>query len=63
MGLFQILRIDYGLLILSRSVIAWSAFAVVINSLCVAAYARWGGCHRGCEADVAQGVKGGGPGC
>ena len=38
MGLFQILWIYYGLLILSRPVIAWNAIAVVINSLCVAAY-------------------------
>jgi MtN3 and saliva related transmembrane protein len=38
MGLFQILWIYYGLLILSRPVIAWNAIAVVINSLCVGAY-------------------------
>jgi len=38
MGLFQILWVYYGLLILSRPVIAWNVIAVVINSLCVAAY-------------------------
>jgi MtN3 and saliva related transmembrane protein len=38
MGLFQILWVYYGLLILSRPVIAWNAIAVVINSLCVGAY-------------------------
>ena len=38
MGLFQILWIYYGLLILSRPVIVWNTIAVVINSLCVAAY-------------------------
>jgi MtN3 and saliva related transmembrane protein len=38
MGLFQILWIYYGLLILSRPVIVWNTVAVVINSLCVAAY-------------------------
>jgi MtN3 and saliva related transmembrane protein len=41
MGLFQILWIYYGLLILSRPVIAWNAIAVVINSLCVAAYVHF----------------------
>jgi MtN3 and saliva related transmembrane protein len=38
MGLFQIRWIYYGLVILSRPVIAWNAIAVVINSLCVGAY-------------------------
>jgi MtN3 and saliva related transmembrane protein len=38
MGLFQILWVYYGLLILSRPVIAWNAIAVVINSLCVGLY-------------------------
>ena len=38
MGLFQILWIYYGLLILSRPVIIWNVIAVLINSLNVAAY-------------------------
>ena len=38
MGLFQIFWVYYGLLILSRPVIAWNAIGVVINSLCVGAY-------------------------
>ena len=38
MGLFQILWVYYGLLIVSRPVIAWNLVAVVINFLNVAAY-------------------------
>ena len=38
MGIFQILWVYYGLLILSRPVIAWNVIAVLINSLSVAAY-------------------------
>jgi MtN3 and saliva related transmembrane protein len=38
MGAFQVLRIWYGLLILSRPVIAWNVVAVLINFLCVGAY-------------------------
>lgn len=38
MGLFQILWVYYGLLILSRPVIAWNVIAVLTNSLSVAAY-------------------------
>ena len=38
MGAFQILWIYYGLLILSRPVIAWNVIAVLTNSLSVAAY-------------------------
>ena len=38
MGAFQILWVYYGLLILSRPVIAWNVVAVLINSLSVAAY-------------------------
>ena len=37
-GVFQILWVYYGLLILSRPVIAWNVVAVLINSLSVAAY-------------------------
>jgi MtN3 and saliva related transmembrane protein len=40
MGLSPIFWIDYGLLILSRPLIAWNAIAVVINSLCMGAYFR-----------------------
>jgi uncharacterized protein with PQ loop repeat len=38
MGVFQVLWIYYGLLILSRPVIVWNVIAVIINSLNVAAY-------------------------
>ncbi len=38
MGAFQILWVYYGLLILSRPVIAWNIVAVVINFLSVGAY-------------------------
>lgn len=38
MAIFQILWVYYGLLILSRPVIAWNVIAVLTNSLSVAAY-------------------------
>jgi uncharacterized protein with PQ loop repeat len=38
MGVFQIGWIYYGLLIVSRQVVAWNLIAVVINLLSVAAY-------------------------
>jgi MtN3 and saliva related transmembrane protein len=38
MGLFQIVWVYYGLLIVSRPVIVWNIVAVVINSLTVGAY-------------------------
>lgn len=38
MGVFQILWVYYGLLILSRPVVAWNVVAVVINFLSVGAY-------------------------
>jgi uncharacterized protein with PQ loop repeat len=41
MGVFQILWIYYGLLILSRPVIVWNTIAVVINLLTVGAYLRF----------------------
>ena len=41
MGVFQILWVYYGLLILSRPVIAWNMVAVVINFLSVGAYLRF----------------------
>ena len=43
MGVFQVLWIYYGLLILSRPVIAWNTIAVVINLLTVGAYLRFTG--------------------
>lgn len=38
MGVFQILWVYYGLLIVSRPVIAWNVVAVLINFLSVGAY-------------------------
>jgi len=38
MGVFQILWIYYGLLIMSRPVILWNGIAVMINSLSVGAF-------------------------
>jgi len=38
LAVFQVLWIYYGLLIVSRPVIAWNIIAVVINSLTVGAY-------------------------
>ncbi len=38
MGVFQILWVYYGLLILSRPVVAWNVIAILINSLSVGAY-------------------------
>ncbi len=39
MAAFQVLWVYYGLLILSRPVIAWNVIAVLTNSFSVAAYA------------------------
>jgi uncharacterized protein with PQ loop repeat len=41
MGVFQIVWVYYGLLILSRPVIAWNVVAVLINFASVAAYIRF----------------------
>ena len=41
MGVFQMLWVYYGLLILSRPVIAWNVIAVGINVLTVATYFRF----------------------
>jgi MtN3 and saliva related transmembrane protein len=41
MGVFQILWVYYGLLILSRPVIAWNVVAVLINFLSVGAYLHY----------------------
>jgi len=38
MGVFQVLWVYYGLLILSRPVIMWNLVAIFINSLSVGAY-------------------------
>ena len=38
MGLFQILWVYYGLLIVSRPVIIWNVIAVLVNFLSVGAY-------------------------
>src|SRR5215472_12271512 len=38
MGLFQVVWVYYGLLILSRPVVGWNIIAVLINSLSVSAY-------------------------
>jgi MtN3 and saliva related transmembrane protein len=38
MGVFQILWVYYGLLILSRPVVVWNVVAVLTNSLSVGAY-------------------------
>jgi MtN3 and saliva related transmembrane protein len=43
MGAFQVLWVYYGLLILSRPVIAWNAVAVLINFLSVGAYFHFAG--------------------
>ena len=47
MGAFQILWVYYGLLILSRPVIAWNIVAVLINFLSVAAYFYFRGKEHG----------------
>jgi MtN3 and saliva related transmembrane protein len=43
MGAFQVLWVYYGLLILSRPVIAWNVVAVLINFLSVGAYLYFAG--------------------
>jgi len=46
MGVFQIVWVYYGLLIMSRPVIAWNAIAVVINFVTVAAFLHFGRSER-----------------
>jgi uncharacterized protein with PQ loop repeat len=41
MGLFQIVWLYYGLLILSRPVVVWNLVAILINFLSVAAYVHF----------------------
>jgi len=38
MGVFQVLWVYYGLLIMSRPVIAWNVLAVLVNAFTVGAY-------------------------
>lgn len=38
LGVFQVLWVYYGLLILSRPVVVWNVIAVLVNSLSVGAY-------------------------
>ena len=45
-GVFQILWVYYGLLILSRPVIVWNAIGVVINLTSVLAYRRFASAER-----------------
>ena len=52
-GVFQILWVYYGLLILSRPVIAWNVVAVLINLSSVGAYFYF----RNRERSAAQGTK------
>lgn len=47
MGAFQILWIYYGLLIISRPVVAWNLIAVLINFLSVGAYFHFARKERG----------------
>lgn len=47
MGVFQIVWIYYGLLILSRPVIVWNTIAVLINFLSVGAYVHFARGERG----------------
>ena len=47
MGAFQILWVYYGLLILSRPVVAWNIVAVLINFLSVGAYFYFRGKEQG----------------
>jgi len=41
MGVFQIIWVYYGLLIVSRPVVIWNVIAVLVNALSVAAYVRF----------------------
>jgi len=55
MCVFQILWIYYGLLILSRPVIAWNIVAVIINSLSVGAYFHFARKERDKDLSEASG--------
>ena len=50
MGLFQVLWIWYGLLIVSRPVVLWNIVAVFINSLVVGAYIYFSRRERSTES-------------
>jgi uncharacterized protein with PQ loop repeat len=47
MGVFQILWVYYGLLIVSRPVVLWNIIAVLVNSLSVGAYLHFVRKERG----------------
>jgi uncharacterized protein with PQ loop repeat len=55
MGVFQILWVYYGLLIVSRPVVIWNVIAVVVNSLSVAAYFYF--VHKERSAPVTRSVR------
>jgi uncharacterized protein with PQ loop repeat len=46
MGIFQILWVYYGLLILSRPVVIWNVVAVIVNFVSVSAYFHFAGKER-----------------
>ena len=46
MGVFQVLWVYYGLLILSRPVVIWNVIAVLVNLLSVGAYFYFRGTER-----------------
>ena len=51
MGAFQILWVYYGLLIVSRPVVAWNVVAVMINFLVVGAYLHFARSERSREIE------------
>ena len=57
MGIFQILWIYYGLLIVSRPVVIWNIVAVIVNFISVGAYFYFA--HMGNEAGTATGGSAG----
>jgi MtN3 and saliva related transmembrane protein len=57
MGVFQILWIYYGLLILSRPVIAWNLIAVLVNFVSVGAYLHFAHEERAAHEQVGNTAK------
>jgi hypothetical protein len=57
LGAFQILWIYYGLLIVSRPVVAWNMIAVLINFLSVGAYLHFARKEK--AQDVTKRIAGG----
>jgi MtN3 and saliva related transmembrane protein len=53
MGAFQILRIWYGLVIVSRPLVLWNMITVVTNALTVGAYLHYARRERGRSATAA----------